>query len=222
MTWGGGIEDKLGGSYKDKYVLNKNGLLVSINEANQKTVFKRNKKGYVKGYDQYNSKGEKTRYGIFKLKSGKYASSKIHYEVGNSTPIRNTTYTYYKNNVAKKVRMVAGDYSLTWNYDKKGNLTKHEEKSGDYILITKYKNTFNKTGKLTKQRGTISGSANGTTTIKNTYNKKGLLTKKVTNTVLKDSSGKIKSRGSETVTYTYKKVKVPKKYWKAVELDKTL
>jgi len=52
------------------------------------------------------------------------------------------------------------------------------------------------------------------TTIKYTYNKKGRLVKIITTSKTKSSDGE-SSHGKTVTTYSFKKVKVPKKYWKS-------
>ena len=126
------------------------------------------------------------------------------------------TYTYkYKFN--KK-----GDPTsifMTWKTkvgSKKAKIRKTIKTTVTNTYIRKGKNK----GKLSKQVSVARGSklntfsTTETTIIKNQYNKKERLIKTTTVTKHKDSDGD-KHWDKEVVTYQYKTVKAPKKYWKS-------
>jgi len=146
-----------------------------------------------------------------------------HEDYGKSTYI----YTYWPNGNTKKMICRSSDYKYVENFDKKGNLTstKTTYGTGEYKTTTTatYKYKFNKKGYVTKEVVTekmTDASGNTTKTVrtytyKYTYNKAGYVKREESNYTSKTGDHTYKS--SSVTTYKYKKVKVPKKYWKFFE-----
>lgn len=157
---------------------------------------------------------------------GKIKQTKTKY------PDSTTTTNYNKKGMETEVTFVSKDGSKTTvkktniKYNKKGDVTdctSTRTAPDGSKSVTTVKNTYsyNKKGLPTKEirsRTTKEGSKvteTDKTTYKYTYNKKGNVTKMTYSSTYK--SEYYNSSDSGTYKYKYKTVKVPKKYWKAIE-----
>ena len=202
----------------------KNGLLKArIYKSGSKTVYIRNKKGYITTVNEYDSKGklEDTWGYTYKYdKKGNAISQTDYYydngvkKIGSTTKFKN-----YKNGKIKKETYVDGDYSWIVTYNKKGDVTSEVDKGKTYSYTYKYKYKYDKKGNPVKVVRTYSGkdsegseSSVTTTTYKYKYDKHKNVKKAVITKVYKSSN--YTYTDTTTELYKYKKVKVPKKFLK--------
>jgi len=186
------------------YTYDKNGLGKTTVTDYEKTVFKRNKTGYLTSVKRYDPSGK-----LFKIE--KYSKNKVkYYDVHGKDKALNATRTdkVYKNGKLKSYifENVGGDYISNYYFDKKGNPTKSKVVDPIRITVTKYDKygmPISETAKL-KDR-----SANQVITSKYKYNKNGTAASAKIVSVTDFSGGKDQQGGytvtaTRKTTYTYK------------------
>lgn len=228
----------LNSSWKHTYKYDKNGLLTERNLDGDRTVFKRNSKGALVSDKQYDGK-KLTGTCKYKLNKKGYVIKETNYDKSKKVDsVYSYTYwsngnlkkavynekaeglvateNYRKNGTLKSEQAKGEDYSSKITYDKHGNRIKSITVLDGNKYETTYKLTYNKKGDVIKSVGTEKSNFEGeesvsktTVTYKYTYNKAGKPTK-----VVEKTSENGENISTLITTYTYKKVKVAKEYWK--------
>ena len=203
---------------KTTFKYNKNGLKISSKLSNgTKKTYKRNSKGLVKSWKLTNKKGKVISSGKAKIKNGVVVSEKEYIVKKKKKTLNKTTSYAYSNGkqIRKEDVYTDGDKIIT-EYDSNGNIIKETEILKVVTIVSKHNLKTDEHGNVTSDVETVTEMYNGqkqtnviTTNNVYTYDKKGNVTKKVSTTT---SGGKVTF--SSTSTYKYKKVKVPKKFWK--------
>ena len=201
---------------------------------NRYSVIKRDGKGRTLQEQQYSDDGLDGTYTYTYWKNGRIKKVVYKPVKGSGTSKWKFSKKGYITYCAMKDGKTLNTYTYKYKFNKKGDptyivmtgKTKVGSKKAKHrkTIKTTVKNTYIKKGKnkgkLSKQVSVARGSkfntssTTETTTIQNKYNKKGRLIKTTTTTSRKDSDGD-KHWDKEVVTYRYKAVKAPKKYWKA-------
>ena len=216
------------GLYMSRSIGDKDGLYnrysVSIRDGNGRTLQEQ----------QYSDSGLDGTYTYTYWKNGRIKKVVYKPVKGSGTSKWKFSKKGYITYCAMKDGKTLNTYTYKYKFNKKGDptyivmtgKTKVGSKKAKHrkTIKTTVKNTYIKKGKnkgkLSKQVSVARGSkintssTTETTIIKNKYNKKGRLIKTTTTTSRKDSDGD-KHWDKEVVTYRYKAVKAPKKYWKA-------
>ncbi len=198
-------------NYKYTYTY-KNGLNTSVKYGDGKTVYTRNKKGYVTKAVYYDKNGKKTSYNVYTVKSNGDVKKYVTYSYNGSKATKESTTTlkYYSKGKIKQRKTVYTDKSyMLSKYDKNGNETLYQHKDSYGSQKSTYKNTLDKKGNPTKVVETSTNTYGSytykeivTTTNTYTYNKKGLATKVVSKSVTKED-GKTVSTTNSTTTNTF-------------------
>ena len=220
----GGAPDK----NVDSCSYNKNGLRTETKRGGQmagKTTYKRNGKGYITEVRYYNKKGKLVFREVYKRKSNGNITTATYYSVSGKKEQKQSTrtYKYWSRGKIKQISAKGKDYSNVEKFDKKGcsisysNTSRSgKDKSTDKCTSV---NKYDEKGNLVERTENWTYVDQGKTseykevyTYKYTYNKKGNPSKKVCKRVM--YNGKVKEGYStNTITYKYKNVKVPEKYW---------
>ena len=216
------------GLYASRSISDEDGLY------NRYSVIKRDGKGRTLQEQQYSDDGLDGTYTYTYWKNGRIKKVVYKPVKGSGASKWKFSKKGYITYCAMKDGKTLNTYTYKYKFNKKGDptyivmtgKTKVGSKKAKHrkTIKTTVKNTYIKKGKnkgkLSKQVSVARGSkintssTTETTIIKNKYNKKGRLIKTTTTTSRKDSDGDT-HWDREVVTYQYKTVKAPKKYWKA-------
>lgn len=206
-----------------KYQYDKNGLSKAvIYQDGDKRTYTRNKKGYVTTTKYYDTKGQLDSVTNYTYKYDKKGNAVQQTVINVNGGVKTVEGTYkmtnYKNGKVKKEVYTSADGSIssTTTYNKKGDWTGWINKGTNYLYVDKFTYKYDKKNNPVKcvdtytmqESGETSSSAI-TTTYKYKYDKHKNITTAVITRIYSDGS-----TDTETLTYKYKKVKVPKKFLK--------
>ena len=202
----------------------KNGLAKTITYSDgSKTVYTRNKKGYITSGTSYDKNGKLDYAYSYKYEYNKKGLPVKQYEYDQYNKLAGTyTVSFYKNGKEKEsvFTFADGNGVNSYKYNKKGDITFVKYTDKTYSSWSNYSYKYDKKGNPTKivrteewVDGSDSGKATSVTTYKYKYDKKKNVKQSDSTEVYTSSDGKTRT-SSRTVTYKYKKVKVAKKFLK--------